>query len=173
MSSHRKKLLAVFAIGAVAAAAWGIKKVAQQSEAELVYRSKWTEFTSAAAPSFLELQALNEALLKNQPIPSVFTATEDNGLVKGVRTGLLMAGPPAEEQIVVTVVDDIDDIDTVSLWLGMSLLYEATRFNGGIVDRGVKSVATLPGFVPQSGPMTLTVRWISPTGVVNEEKLSF
>jgi hypothetical protein len=128
-------------------------------------------FVSQSAPSFADLEAINDYMVGVGTLPTGFAAGAFQGSASIALTGMEL-NETDEQQISVTVVDEIADIDYAELYNGTQLLFTATRAAGSIVNRASLSIATLTAFVPFSN-VTIRVRWISTGGKVREESLSY
>ena len=149
-----------------------VTAVIQVSHPKVNYRSDARSYTSASPPTFADLVALNDSMYLNTPPPPGFTLTKADGVVTGTITGSLL-GPPPEYSISVTITTIPDELDTARLYLNDLVIFKANRDNGAIVEKGGKAIATLTGFVPQSGPFTLKVIWMALNGQTREESLTF
>lgn len=92
-------------------------------------------------------------------------STSFEGEVKGVLTGLAIE-PTAERQLVVTVVDDVPDLESASVFVSGVHAATATRQNGGVIDRNAQAIATLSVLIPAGNPVQVEARWTSSSGVV-------
>jgi len=134
---------------------------------------KSVAFSGPTNPSVSEVAAFSEALAKNQPLPSGWQLTANEGGVRVIDNGYAVPGT-GERSWSVTVVDDQADLSSATVYVNGQSVYTATRANGGIVDRGTMSIATLPVLVPPAGQTwTGEVQWIANDGTVRDAENLF
>lgn len=138
----------------------------QQSSSATVTTIDAVAFTSPTNPSQGEIAAFSEAIAKNETLPAGWTITGNEGKVRVVDTGLIVP-TTAERSWTVTVIDEQSDLASATVYVNGQAIYTATRANGGIVDRGVMSIATLPVLVPPAGQSWAgKVDWTGNDGVI-------
>ena len=136
-----------------------------------VHKSNVLAHTSSAEPTLNDLYALHDSLEEGTPLPSLFTYAGTSGSVVAVLTGVQINGQ--EQQVSVTVMDDIVDLDDAWLYLGTQLLFHASRANGSVIDRNGWAVATLSGFVPMQGTIDARVEWKGGTGTLQSATVNY
>jgi hypothetical protein len=137
-----------------------------------VHESSSFSYTQTTAPSFQDLIDLNNAMCNGTAPPSIFSFVSNGGRVKAVLTGVEVQSPH-EQQLSVTVIDDIADLDDAWLYLGSQQIAHASRQQGTVVDRNFSSIATLTAFVPAEGPVDVRVTWEGASSILREASSSY
>ena len=122
--------------------------------------------TTANSPS---AAALSEALLNGDPLPPGMTA-DHLGKVTRTITGVVIAG---EHDLVITVLDDADDLLVASVSINGQRKATATREDGAIVEKNGKALATMSVLLPALYPYTVEVTWYANNGDVQKSALTW
>lgn len=108
-----------------------------------------------------ELVAATDAYMNGDPLPPGYTS-EFRGDVEAILTGVANIAT-GEREVIVKVVDDQADLDELTVEFNDTVIGTADRMNGGVVDRGSTSKATLSVWLPDpasTNPYAVTIRWI-------------
>jgi hypothetical protein len=119
-------------------------------------------------------RALAEHFMTGAPLPPGFTQLDNLGEVDGSFTGRVDF-TTGKLQLVVTVLDDVEDLEEARLVVDGVLQATATRANGGVVERADgDALATLLGWIPPvwSG-YRVEVEWdLDPGGALRNRSCS-
>ncbi len=109
----------------------------------------------------------------NGALPSGWAVLDEKGHVKVRYTGIPEPGTD-KQQIVVSIVDDSEDLQYAWLYLNGTQVFYASLNNGGIrpVTGADDSIASLTTFLPLEAPYDLQVVWSSDTSGPESEAIA-
>ena len=162
-----KRTLAATAALVVGVSAAGLAWVQSDptSTSKTVHHTKSAAFYAPSNSTTQDYVHFAHNLIYGTTWATALGSTAFEGEVKGVLTGLAIA-PTGERQLVVTVVDDVPDVDSASVYVLGVLAATATRENGGVIERNGQAIATLGVLIPAGPPVQVEARWTSSSGVV-------
>lgn len=171
--TRRTSLLAAVGLLTVAVAAAASHRAGwfQSSSAVDVYDSRSYEIRSDDDASLVpteDVADLMDRLHAGLPPPDGFTLNGNVGRVKATLTGMVLT--TGEEQMVVTIINDADDLVSAQLEIGGAVVSVATLANGSIIERNGMAMATLPGLVSDS-TTDIEASWTSIDGLTNSNRV--
>ena len=125
----------------------------------LLYASKFSAVTTPVpVPGRASLEAAVGSLYRNEPLPVGYSFIETRGKIEVTSTGLVDNSNQTAE-VLISVLDDVDDLVFAEVYLNGVSMGTATHANGKVSDIGGSSVATLSVTVPVGGGYQLKVYW--------------
>lgn len=142
--------------------ATGAAVVIQDVTASRVWDTQVWTGKGAPNPTGEDLFALVDALKKKEALPPAFTVDDWKGTCTGTLTGMSLPG--GEFGFIVTVLDDLTDMETLKVSVDGVLEFTGTRLNGGIVDRHDFAVGTASLILSPGLPIEVEVEWLAADG---------
>lgn len=163
--NRRRVILPLLALIGLVGAAFGAARVFRQSPGPTsveVWRNRAWSTTLPESYTEAERIAAITAHLNSDPLPPGFSLIEDLGTATGVLTGLTaMTG---EKQLVISCMDESEDLDHIDFYENGVLTVTATRANNMIRDVSGSAFATVSLMVGPTLPVTVEYRWFTPQG---------
>jgi hypothetical protein len=133
--------------------------------AQEVHRSEWYIVNGPPNATQQDMADVNYKLTRGLSLPADWSKGETLGKVNARLTGL---SDPAtgDLHLVVSGMDNTDDMQSSEIYIGGQLISTANRANGQITDRSGFAILTQSAWVTPQLPITVTLKWYQDNGSV-------